>query len=101
MGLTDAIKKVVRFDVPVIGCVKCLTFWCCIVWTVISGMHIIHAIALSILLAWCAVWLDLLMGFADNLYLRLYGKYNKDTAEDAESGQQAAAVTEADTMPKL
>ena len=26
MGLTDAIKKAVRFDVPIIGCVKCLTF---------------------------------------------------------------------------
>ena len=103
MGMIDAIKKVVRFDAPVIGCVKCLTFWCCITYLAIIGMNIIQSVAVAFLLAWCAVWLDLLMGFIDNQYMRLYAKYDKDrqAAEVAESGEQAATVTEADAMPKL
>ena len=90
MGLTDAIKKVVRYDVPIIGCVKCLTFWCCIVYLVVIRTNIIQAAAVSFLLAWCGVWLDLLMGFIDTQYIRFYEHiYDRQTAEAAESDEQA------------
>lgn len=87
----------VRFDVPVIGCVKCLTFWLVLIWSVATGMNALQAIALSFALAYCAVWLDLLMGFADNQYLRFYAKYNE--AAEAAEAVTTPAQPKADTMP--
>ncbi len=79
LGLVAAAESVVRHRLPVLNCPKCAAFWSVIVYgvavanfppfTLHSSLLILAAAFLS---AWSAVWLDLLMGIIDQLYLKIY-----------------------------
>ena len=91
LGLVAAAESVVRHRLPILNCPKCAAFWSVIVYgvavaarpldactarnfslfTLHSSLHILAAAFLS---AWSAVWLDLLMGIIDQLYIKVYDK---------------------------
>jgi len=92
LGLVAAAESVVRHRLPILNCPKCAAFWL----TLIYGLgceinfttthhfvntndmvayhfeHILELLAVAFLSAWSAVWLDLLMGIIDQLYIKLY-----------------------------
>ena len=94
LGLIPAIQSVTRLrTLPVISCPKCLTFWSVLAYLIGSGTGIITSLAVSFLSAWSAVWLDLLMGFIDQLYLNIYEQiYTTADTADADTADTTDAV---------
>ena len=81
LGLVAAAESVVRHRLPVLNCPKCAAFWSVIVYGVAvanSSLFTLHSslqiLAAAFLSAWSAIWLDLLMGIIDQLYIKLYDK---------------------------
>ena len=81
LGLVAAAESVVRHRLPVLNCPKCAAFWSVIVYGVAvanSSLFTLHSslqiLAVAFLSSWSAVWLDLLMGIIDQLYIKLYDK---------------------------
>ena len=88
MGLVEAIEGVIRHKLPVVNCCKCCTFWCCLLYTLLAGVAVIPSVAVSFAAAYAAVWLELLLGYIDTLYIKLYENlYPKETTdtEDTET----------------
>lgn len=74
LGLVAAIERTVKHRLPIVNCPKCMVFWTVLahgLWDVgISDLPL--AIAVALLAAWAAIWLELAMGFIDQLYLKAY-----------------------------
>lgn len=99
MGLIAAIEQEFDHELPVLNCVKCSTFWCTLIYLIYSTKMMIIPIATAFLLSYFAVWLELLMGFIDSFYLRLYAKIvstagTDTTPSDTDNGDTADAVSE-------
>ena len=74
LGLIRAITDVSKMEIPIVGCPKCLTFWCSLaymLWSV-GFSDIPQMLAISFLASYTAVWLELLEGFIDYLYIKVY-----------------------------
>ena len=79
LGLVAAAENVVRHRLPVLNCPKCATFWSVIIYGIAeanSSLFTLHSslqiLAAAFLSAWSAIWLDLLMGIIDKLYIKVY-----------------------------
>jgi len=79
LGLVAAAESVIRHRLPVLNCPKCATFWSVIVYGVavanfsLFTLHFsLQVLAVAFFSSWSAVWLDLLMGIIDQLYIKLY-----------------------------
>ena len=90
LGLVAAAESVIRHRLPILNCPKCAAFWSVIVYGVAvanSSLFTLHSslqiLAAAFLSAWSAIWLDLLMGIIDQLYIKLYDKIypTTDTAD--------------------
>lgn len=79
LGLVAAVEKVIAHRLPVINCPKCLSFWATLIYGCSVCCDSIAAlpqtVALSLLCAWLAVWLDLAMGIIDHLYIKVYDTF--------------------------
>jgi len=100
LGLVKAAEKVVDIEIPIINCPKCFTFWSVLIYEVwvVGFSDIPLLLAISFLCAYLALWLELLEGFVDTLYLWLYEKNYPNTendtpAADADSGNTAGTVS--------
>lgn len=103
LGLIDAFEQVVRHKLPVLNCAKCLTFWAVLAvvicrydiatyWTVI--------VATSFIAAFAAKWIELLFGYIDTLYERIYDKiYPQEN--DGEDEASASAIYEDNSTSTL
>lgn len=84
LGLIEAIEGVAKMEIPIINCPKCLSFWSVLLYSILSGCELIASVAVSFVCAYCAVWLELLFGYIDTLYNRLYENiYPKETDDAA------------------
>lgn len=79
LGLIRALRM---DDVPVIGCVKCCTFWSALAYMVINEHGIIATLAVSFLASYAAIWAELAEGFIDLIYMRLYEKIITTDSDD-------------------
>ena len=95
LGLIGAIKKVTGCNrLYVLDCPKCLTFWCVLVYGLSGdGMAanpscLARLLAISILSAYIAIWLELLESIIDRLYDYIYGKIysTADSSDDDAAG---------------
>ena len=98
LGLVKAIEGVFKREIPIANCIKCSTFWAVLAYTIISSRDIFTSLAISFLASYTAIWLELLEGYIDTLYLKLYGKIiatsNNDTsATDSNGGNTAGTVS--------
>jgi len=85
LGLITAIERVARIPLPVINCSKCLTFWVAMAWCFVHGFGFVNMAAISLGLAYAALWLELIMGIIDSLYYRIYEKIITTDATDEAS----------------
>lgn len=86
LGLVEAVEGVLRHKIPIVNCSKCLSFWIVLVCSLCSGVSLIASVAVSFVCAYCAVWLELLFGYIDTLYNRLYENiYPKETDDAADT----------------
>lgn len=83
LGLITAVSSVIHRQLPFISCVKCFSFWAVLIYCLLGGSSVIDSLAISFLSAWSAVWLDLLMGIIDKLYIKVYDSIypTADTAD--------------------
>lgn len=86
---------------PIVSCPKCLTFWSALAYGLWSFgfSNVPLMLAVSFLASYMAIWLELLEGFIDKLYMKLYGKIittdgNNTSASDADNGDSAGTVSE-------
>lgn len=99
LGLIGKIEEIMG-KLPIINCPKCFTFWSVLIYEVwvVGFSDIPLLLAISFLCAYLALWLELLEGFIDTLYLWLYEKNYTNTendtpAADADSGNSAGSVS--------
>ena len=77
LGLVAAIERTVKHRLPIIGCPKCASFWAVLAYGALTSASPGDApgvVAAAFLAAWAAIWLELAMGYTDQLYLRAYDK---------------------------
>ena len=102
LGLVAAAESVARHRLPVLNCPKCAAFWSVIVYGVAvanSSLFTLHSsltvLAAAFLSAWSAIWLDLLMGIIDQLYIKLYDKiYPATNTPDTDALDTADPVSD-------
>ena len=74
LGLIAAIEDVSKMEIPIARCPKCLTFWCTLAYTLwsVGFSDLPLVLAISFLASYSALWLELLEGYVDTLYTKLY-----------------------------
>lgn len=91
LGLVKAVEEKTDKELRIVNCPKCFTFWSVLVYglaTVPSGfpLGLIAAfprlLAISFLSAYLAIWLELLEGFIDTIYIKVYEKIYPNTDTD-------------------
>lgn len=97
LGLVTAVETIIRHKLPVVNCIKCLTFWSVFVYgcgnaTTYGTMAVL---AISFLSAWASIWLDLMMGVIDHIYIKVYEQiYTTADETDADALGAADAVSD-------
>lgn len=100
LGLIKAIEGMTGFELPVIGCVKCSTFWCVLLYMAVFTHNVITMLAVSFLASYLALWVELFECFIDRLYMTLYGKITAEDNDDTASAD-ADSDSAAGTMPDV
>jgi hypothetical protein len=98
LGLISAVEGVIKRKLRIVNCPKCATFWSVLVYMAIVTQDAITTLAVSFLASYAALWVELLEGFIDTIYLKLYGKItttdnDNTTAADTEEGSPASPVS--------
>ena len=98
MGLADAICRVTKVRFWLLQCPKCLTFWCELLYLlIVARMPVLQSIAISFIMAYLALWIELCFGYVSRLYEILSDELystNTTTKDDEQSppdGQQTNA----------
>jgi hypothetical protein len=98
LGLITAIEKHIGYEFPILDCVKCSSFWLTLIYVGMMSGQPITTLAVSFLASYIAIWLELLEGYIDTLYLKIYGKIyttSDDTASaDTNNGDSESTVSE-------
>lgn len=100
LGLVKAIEQRLDKELPIINCPKCSTFWLAMAYNVwsVGFSDIPYILAISFLSSYSALWLELLEGYIDTLYLKLYDKIYTTTADtsaaDPDEGYSTGTVSE-------
>ena len=99
LGLVKAIEAISKKGIPIINCPKCASFWFILVYmATVSEASAPSILAISFLASYSALWLELLEGYIDTLYLKLYDKIYRtkdDTpTSDADSDYPPGAVSQ-------
>lgn len=85
LGLIEAIQTITKCkQLPIVSCVKCFTFWSVLAYNLWSvGFSDIPCnLAVSFLASYLALWLELIEGFVDKLYMKCYEKIYPDSGYD-------------------
>ena len=77
LGLIAAVERVIRHQLPVVNCPKCLTCWSILAYGLatapcLTTQAVARLLAISLLCSYLAIWLELLMYAIDTLYNRIY-----------------------------
>lgn len=86
LGLIAAIERIIRRKLWIIDCPKCLTCWSVMGYLLLTGSHPLPSLAIALIAAYAAIWIELFMYFIDTIYNRIYGKiedYNKENGEQS------------------
>lgn len=94
MGLIPAIEKIVWRQTPILSCPKCMTFWFVLFYSIVTSHGAIVSISIAFLASYLAIWLELLFGFIDTQYNRLYEKIYSNTENDTASSDTADGDTD-------
>ena len=100
LGLIGEIERMIGNRIPIIDCPKCATFWMTLCYGMgkreFSGIpEIPLVLAISFLASYMAIWLELLEGYTDTLYAKLYDKiYPTADTTDADALDTADTVSD-------
>ena len=86
LGLIGKIESIIKRELPVIDCPKCLTCWSVMAYQLVTNSNPLLSLAIALLCSYIVLWLNLIMYAIDTLYNRIYGKiedYNKEYDDEA------------------
>ena len=73
LGLVSAIEEQLEKELVIFNCPKCFTFWSVLAFQFVTNCHgLMKMLAVSFLASYLAIWLELLEGYIDTLYNKLY-----------------------------
>lgn len=78
MGLSEAIQNIIKVDLIILSCPKCLTFWSVLLYCVLSNYDFIICLATSFISSYIALWLVLLYDLLAITYNKCYEDINKE-----------------------
>ena len=86
LGLIKAIEGIVKREIPIINCPRCLTCWSVFAYGIatvqyVSPQIVARLLAISLFCSYLAIWLELLMYAIDTLYNRIYVKIENTSQE--------------------
>jgi hypothetical protein len=87
LGLIEAIEHVINKKIPVVNCAKCFTFWSVLVYSLFQRQYPIVSVAMSFLCAYSSVWLEMLLGYVNLLYIRCHESLFTQKTDDETSSQ--------------
>lgn len=95
LGLIGEIERIIGNRIPIIDCQKCATFWMTLCYGIgkmgFSGIPKIPLVlAISFMASYVAIWIELLEGYIDTLYTKLYDKIYP-TADTTDTDAPGAA----------
>ena len=89
LGLIGTMEGILGKSIPILNCSKCASFWFTLLYMVgnmgfLKIPSIPSVLAISFLASYAALWLELLEGYIDTLFDRLYDKIfpTDNTADD-------------------
>lgn len=97
LGLIDAVEKFLHCRFRLIGCTKCFTFWCTLIYCIKCRESMLVSVATSFLFAWLAIWFELCMGITDTIYKKIYDKIYKD-ADDIKASADTSTCDSESSM---
>lgn len=80
MGLSEAIQNIIKVNIIILSCPKCMTFWCVLLYCLINKYNIIVCLATSFISSYIALWLVLLYDFLAIKYNKCYENINKENS---------------------
>lgn len=92
LGLIEAAEKVIKHEIPIVNCCKCLSFWLVLAYMLFNGYSVINSIATSFLCAWLATWIELLMGVIDYYYTKIYENFYSETTDTEDTKEKVSEV---------
>ena len=101
LGLIGAIEGVVGYRIPIVNCSKCLSFWSVLSYCILQNTSIVQSLAIAFLIAYLSIWLELMMGFVDTLYLKLYEKVYSTRDKNDTHTPNALNGSSSSKVPKL
>ena len=72
MGLSDALQDFFGLHIAVLSCVKCLTFWCILVYLICVGARFYQVVSVSFIYSYLALWLDIGLSALNKIYNEQY-----------------------------
>lgn len=81
MGLSQAIQNIIKVNLIILSCPKCLTFWSILLYCILNSYGFIICLATSFISSYIALWLVLLYDFLAIIYNRSYEKINKENSQ--------------------
>lgn len=100
LGLIKAIEDSIHWELPIINCCKCSTFWSVLLYTNITSCEPFTSLAISFFASYTAIWLELIEGYVDFYYIRLYEKIYTDT-DDNKVATDTDGSSTSGSMPEL
>jgi uncharacterized membrane protein YkvI len=94
LGLIEAVEKIIKHEIPIVNCCKCLSFWLVLAYMLINGYSVINSVATSFLYAWAATWFELLLGVIDHYYMKIYENFYTKTTDTEDTKEKMSEVRE-------
>lgn len=71
MGLCEAIEKNIKHKLPIMNCVKCLTFWSCFIYMVLTIYDILLSLFIAFIMSYISLWLEMFLGYMTIIYNKI------------------------------
>lgn len=94
LGLIEAVEKIIKHEIPIVNCCKCLSFWLVLAYMLINRYSVINSVATSFLCAWAATWFELLLGVIDHYYMKIYENFYTKTTDTEDTKEKMSEVRE-------
>lgn len=89
MELCESIEGVIHYRFKILSCSKCGTFWSALTYLLFTGHNAVTSVAISFMLSYTAIWIELFLGILATRYNELSQVYTTETS-DSETGTEAS-----------
>lgn len=85
MGLCEAAERVLHYKFRILSCSKCGTFWMTLITLLVGGTKLLESVTVSFVMAYIALWLELLLAAMAKFYESTYDKISETETPKAEA----------------